>query len=519
MDENVLINNAEKYLNKISEEEIDLKTMVELNSFLTIYFKFQKRLETLQKIKETMDAQGYTSPYRALSKYGITTVRTTPIEEVGETNRHNQYFRIKASAKKNILDRIKSSIDAHKIAIGHMEEYGKIECEKCHKKYTANNFKKECSCGSKKYKLLNNESTNHRLEILEYLPYAGNYMVLISKLSAWGRDSFKKVLNILKQERKGSVKTVSLLIRYKEGNRSIRKRITLDSYYVDSYEEEIRKRYGKNVRIEAIQFHRSKPAIIDDKNTRNAIAIAYVRLAEEIVKKHKNDILKENIRNLEKLKSYDEIVIKMKTIKPKYLDISESLENWREEKTKEELIKAKLIYKNGNLNRQLAHDLKTREIITKTIFSNIAPSLILWDMFKYYLVTSNDKRKRHGGPFPYIREEIDRQQRNVFQESYTKTIKILQEKEGEKIIQINEMDLILHKKFKLEKQIKHSNMKINNTALGGAMIYNEGKIPIEKIAEIFNITPQDIINEKENIEKIAKPKSQKSKQFLELLKK
>ena len=519
MDENVLINNAEKYLNKISEEEINLEDMSKLDSFLPIYFKFQERLETLQQIKETMDAQGYTSPYRALSKYGITAVRNTPIEEVGETNRHNQYFRMKASAKKNILDRVKSSIDAHKIAIGHMDEYGKIECEKCHKKFSPNNLKKECSCSSKNYKLLNNESANHRLEILPYLPYGGNYMVLISQLSRWGRDSFKKVLNILKQERKGSVKTVSLLIRYKEGNRFIRKRVTLDSYYVDSYEEEIRKRYGKNVRIEALQFHRTKPAIIDDKNTRNALAIGYVRLAEDIVKKHKNEILKDNIRNFEKLSHYDEIVYEMKQEKPKFLDISESLEDWREEKTKKELTKVKLMYKNGNLNRQLSHDLKTREIITKTIFTNIAPCLILWDMFKYYLTTSNDKRKRHGGPFPYIREEIDRQQRDVFQKTYTKTIKILQERESEKIIPISEMDLILHKKFKLEKQIKHSNMKINNTALGGAMIYNEGKVPIENIAQVLSIEPTDITNEKDNIEKIAKPKSQKSKQFLELLKK
>ena len=108
-------------------------------------------------------------------------------------------------------------------------------------------------------------------------------MVKISELTSWGRESFKKVINMLKQERQGSVKTVSLIIRYKEDKKLIRKRVTLDSYYVDSYEEEIRKRYGNNVRIEALQFHRTKPAIINDKNTRTALAIGYVKHAELIV--------------------------------------------------------------------------------------------------------------------------------------------------------------------------------------------------------------------------------------------
>ena len=343
-------------------------------------------------------------------------------------------------------------------------------------------------------------------------------MVKISELTDWGRESFKKVINMLKQERKGTVKTVSLIIRYKEDKKLIRKRVTLDSYYVDSYEEEIRKQYGNDVRIEALQFHRTKPAIINDKNTRTALAIGYVKQAELIATKHNNELLKEKIRNIDNLNKYDEIINNAKYANPQYLDKTDSLEDWREEKINKDLIKANLKYKDGRLNRTLKSDLKSRELIEKSIFSNIAPSLILWDIFKYYLTSSNDKRKRQSGPFPYIRSEIDRQQRKIFENIYTKAIKLLNEKEEENILLINEMDLILYKKFKLEEHFKNSNMKIDYVALGAAILHNESNIAMEECIKVFKKDKKSIENEINNIETVAKPKSAKSKMFLDLIK-
>lgn len=80
------------------------------------------------------------------------------------------------------------------------------------------------------------------------------------------------------------------------------------------------------------------------------------------------------------------------------------------------------------------------------------------------------------------------------------------------------MDLILHKKFKLEEELKNSNLKVNYQALGAAMIYNEGTIPIEECAKSFNLDVKDVKKESKNIENIAKPKNDKSKKFLELIK-
>ena len=159
------------------------------------------------------------------------------------------------------------------------------------------------------------------------------------------------------------------------------------------------------------------------------------------------------------------------------------------------------------------------ENIEKTIFENMAPTLMMWDIFRYYLTTSHNNRKINNGPFPYIRAELDRQQRKVFQTTFKKVIKVLNEFTDLKIISIPDMDLILYEKFKFEKQSKNSNILFNYPALGAGLIHEHGNIEIETIGNVLNINDSKIKKELKNIEHIRKPKSAKSKKFLDLIKK
>ncbi|MCL2116666.1 MAG: DUF530 domain-containing protein [Methanobrevibacter sp.] len=522
MDESALISKTEKYLNKIQNETINIEEMSRFKGFKSSYFKLTNRLDKLLNIKESMDIKGYTAPYRSLSKYGSSIAGEIAFEEITEVRRHNQYFRTKATAKKNILDRVKSAIDAHKIAIGNLEEYGLIKCNSCLKTYKASIYKEmeeKCSCGSSDFDFKINKKGIWRLGIIPHLPLSGNYMVLISGLSKEGRESFKKVSNILKQERVGSVKTVSVVIKVKEKNRWLRKRISLDSEYTDSYEEEIRKQYGKNVRIELLQFHRIKPTIINDKHARNALAIGYVKYSENITCEIKNILLKENLKNLDKWNQYHKVLQDIKLQKPKFIVDEYSLEEWRDQELEKNLKELKLMDKYGKLDKELKRDKITAEIIEKKIFTKIASTLILWDIFKFYLTTSNDRRKRYGGPFPYLRSDIDRKQRKIFQTLDKKVVNILKKYENEKIVPLKNMDLILNEKFNLERKIKGSNMQINYFALGSALIYSNSDIAIEEIAEVFNVSKKAIQKEIKNIKNIKKPKSKKSKKFLEMIQK
>ena len=525
MEESVLVNKAEKYLKEISNDSISLDNIGSFEDFKSLYFKLDDRLNFLQNLKEDMDAQGYTTPFTSLNRYGTKSVSEVTLEEVGENSRHNQIFRMKANAKKNILDRVKSAIDSHKIAIGHLQQFGYVKCNSCYKRFSIEEYRKMgsmCSCGCKSFTFKINKESTHRLEIIPFLPLSGNYMVLISQFSNYGRESLKKVLNILKQERKGVVKTISLVIRFKDdNNRLVRKNVTLDSEYVTNYEEEVRRRYGPRVRIEALRFHRTKPAIIDDKHARTALAIAYVRYCENIISNIKDDILKRRLSDFKRIKNYDNILGEFENKSPDFIDKYDvdAIEAWRRAQIEKELLKLNYLDRFGNMKRSLKRDLKVRDNIYKSTFVNIASALITWDIFRYYMTTSNNSRKVDLGPFPYIRVELDREQRKVFQTTYTKVIDILDNFTDIKIIPVYEMDLMLYEKFKFEKQIKSSNIKFNHVALGAGLIHQNSDIELEEISNAFNINESKIRKEIKNINNIKNPRSDKSKKFLDLIKK
>ena len=196
-----------------------------------------------------------------------------------------------------------------------------------------------------------------------------------------------------------------------------------------------------------------------------------------------------------------------------------AIEKWRESQIRNELIKLNYADKFGNLKRSLSRDLKIRDSIYKNTFKNIASALIIWDMFRYYLTTSNNSRKITSGPFPYIRVELDREQRKVFQTNYIKVIDTLNNFTDIKIISVPEMDLLLYEKFKFEKQSRSSNIKFNYVALGAALIQQNSEIGLEDISNAFNSNESKIKKEIKNIDQIRNPKSDKSKKFLDLIKK
>ena len=525
MEESVLVNKAENYLKEIANDSIILNDIEDFDNFKSLYFKLVDRLNYLQNLKDDMDAQGYTTPFTSLSRYGTKSVSEVSLEEVGENSRHNQIFRMKANSKKNILDRVKSAIDSHKIAIGNLEQFGYVKCNNCYKKYSIDEYGQidgKCTCSSQGFTFKVNKEATHRLQIIPYLPLSGNYMVLMSELSSYGRESFKQVLNLLKQERKGVVKTISLVIRFRDkNNRLIRKNVSLGSDYVNNYEEEVRRQYGRNVRIETLRFHRTKPAIIDDKHARTALALAYVKYAESIIGEIKDDILKRRLTDFKRMNRYFEIIAEYENQTPDFIDKYDqnAIEEWRQSQIQKEFQKLNYVDRCVNIKRSLSRDLKIRESIYKNAFKNIASAIIMWDIFRYYMTTSNNSRKIVLGPFPYIRVELDREQRKVFQTTYTKVIETLNNFTDIKIIPVHEMDLLLYEKFKFEKQIRNSHIKFNHVALGAALINQNSDIELSQISNAFNVNESRVKKEIKNIDNIKNPKSDKSKKFLDLIKK
>ena len=98
MEESVLVNKAENYLKEISNDPIVIDEIENFENFKSLYFKLVDRLDYLQSLKDDMDAQGYTTPFTALSRYGTKSVAEVSLEEVGENSRHNQIFRMRANS-------------------------------------------------------------------------------------------------------------------------------------------------------------------------------------------------------------------------------------------------------------------------------------------------------------------------------------------------------------------------------------------------------------------------------------
>ena len=300
-----LVTQSEKYLKEIQHKPILAESIEDFDDFINIYTYLKMNLEKLQNLRNKMEIRGFTSPYSALKRFGKGNANQEIIpDDVHDQSRHAQYFRIKASNKKNILDQVKSAIASHKIAIGHLEEYTTIKCKKCGQNYKKNTIENilefndefdiegiHCECSSEDFEIHPNNSGICRLELIKYLPLGGEYLLKRSQLTKYSLEAYRNIIKVMKQEKRGLVKSVTVIAKVKDekSDKWISKKANIDYADESNYELELRKRYGPNVRIELLQFNHKKPSLINDKYVQNALAIAYLQYSENIVNKHIDD--------------------------------------------------------------------------------------------------------------------------------------------------------------------------------------------------------------------------------------
>jgi len=340
--------------------------------------------------------------------------------------------------------------------------------------------------------------------------------VKMSQLSPLGRESFRKIVRILKQEKRGSVKTLSLVVRVFEDGRWVRKRVNLDGINQVNYEKEIRKEYGPDARIEFMQFHRSRPSIINDKHVQTALSLGYVKLAEDKSMPIMDSVLRQHLKNPEKIRIYNEALEKARRNSLKMGD-SEDQMTLQRELMDEELQKKGLVDEKGELDQEVEADLKLKEKIDKCLLLNIPRILITWDIIKYYLTTSYDHRTKYSGSFPNLRPYLDTNQMKSFENFHEQAINILKNHLNENIPYISDISSLLTGKFEIEKKIKGLHVKTNPSAVGAAILNSVGNIDLDEAAQIFGLNPEEVKTERDMIETFQKPSS-RAQQFLEMIK-
>ncbi|HMK54641.1 MAG TPA: DUF530 domain-containing protein [Methanobacteriaceae archaeon] len=518
MNESVLIGRAEKFLAQI--KQLNLKIPDDTPKFMELYFHLQDNIETLYDFRDNMELKGYKAPYRSLNKYGRPQSVEMKVDDMHDVSRHTQFFRMRAAAKKNILDRVKSSIASHKIALGHLEEYAYLTCPSCQISYRSHelsNIREHgCKCGSSDFQMTINPNGIYRLEILEYLPLSGDYMVKMSELSPLGREAFRSMVRIMKQEKRGIVKTLSLVIKALEDGRWVRKRVNIDAQDQMNYEKKIRETYGTNARIEFMQFHRKKPAIINEKQVQTALALGYVRHSEKLMAPLLPQLLEENLKNAKNLQIYEESLKKAKKLAKK------NTEEWDDEKNIVDHLLSNLLHEkglldsNGKLDHSLQEDIQKRDKLQKGVLIKIPQVLLLWDFLRYYLSTSYDRRSKHSGPFPYLRPSLDTNQLKAFQEFPQRAVTILRELLPETLEYIPHLENVISFNFIMEKKTQGLHIKMD-PAMGAAILNIKGEVEIGRASKIFKVEVKDAIKQKSNLETFQKPSTPKAQKFLKMV--
>ncbi|HHN81497.1 MAG TPA: DUF530 domain-containing protein [Methanomicrobia archaeon] len=149
-------------------------------SGLPDFFKsLHSNYERLRSYKDEMEFYGFRNPY-----YVIKGVRDSW---------KDPFFRQTATKKKITFDRIQYSLAAHRIALSHATEA--IEVRNGKRRITGEQAFQNASDGETGC----NPDGVYNLSVLPYLPYRGEYMLLLSNLPKRDRYTYRKIVGALGQ--------------------------------------------------------------------------------------------------------------------------------------------------------------------------------------------------------------------------------------------------------------------------------------------------------------------------------
>ncbi|MFQ5815666.1 MAG: DUF530 family protein [Candidatus Hydrothermarchaeaceae archaeon] len=506
-----LLNQVVDFLDGISDElrKLDLERLKEdIDYFQEIYSKFNDNLAELKAFKAEMEQRGFDSPYFALgmSKYGAMGGKQAygreDVEDQRDVARYKMFFRANAAFKKGTFERTKSGISSHNIAVGHLDEFAAFECSSCGrvtrgkeatKLIETNNI--ECpKCGSHELKLKVNELGIYRMEILPHLPYGGESTLEISKFTFTERMAYRELIEVLREKKKGKIKSATVTFRVRENGRWIRKKeqVEIKRGAKLDYEGILRKTYGK-IAIENIRYHHERSILVSGRYNRQALAIAYTKILKE-KRESMLEYLLERTVDVEKLREYERIrerlEPRMYAAAPSAFSIDTRAAEERREaiyEFEEELKKTGLMDKFGELLPELEKAIEYRRKLRKEMLIKIPRALFAWDIFKFLLIKPYRER-RYASIFPGLQPVPDFEQLRG-------ALDILEEAEivaavgkfvDESVIGVSEADSIVYRKFDLEEILQDYLKVTSSRAVGGIALYLDSDLDLPTAASVVS---------------------------------
>ena len=492
-----LIRRASEYLDALaSGYDIDIKRVKnELPYFIEVYLKFKENLELLKEIKEEMEEKRFDAPY-----FGITLTSAefegklgySDIENQKDISKHKRFFMADLLYKKNLFDRVKSAIASHNIALGHLEEFIGIECEKCGKVIKS----KEAlavieeslpkpgficpKCGNEKGKIKENKHGIYRLELLPLLPYGGEVMKEIAALTQTEKAAYRELNLALKERKKKKLKSAMVFFKVKENEKWVNKKELFEVDQEKHFETILKEKYGK-VKIEKIRFYHERTTLISGKYNRHALALAYTKLLKGKREEILNYLMDKDV-DLKKLKEYEELKRKLSSYPLEYY-----ISNRDEiDRIEAEMVKKGFMDEKGNLSKEIEEAIKKRKKISEKYLIKLPLAVFAWDLFKFLMIKPYRER-RYSSVIPGLQPiPEDEQLKSV--------ICILEEKEvtefagrfiDNEIKTITNACEMVARKFFIEDILKDYLKATSSRAVGATTLYLYSDLKLEEAIRVI----------------------------------
>lgn len=539
-----LIRRATEFLDNLALcYDIDIeRTRKELGYFIKTYLKLKENLELLKEMKEEMEEKRFDSPYLGIAitptdfegKLGY-----ADIENQKDISKHKRFFMADLLYKKNLFDRVKSAIASHNIALGHLEEFISIECEKCGKIVKS----KEAlaiieeslpkpgficpKCSNEKGRIKPNKHGIYRLELLPLLPYGGEVLKEIATLTQTEKAAYRELNLALKERKKRKLKSAMVFFKVKENDRWISKKELFEVEQEKHFETILKEKYGR-VKIEKIRFYHERTTLISGKYNRHALSLAYTRLLKGKREEILGYLIEKDV-DLKKLREYEELKRKLSSYPLEYY-----ISNRDEiDRIEAEMIERGFMDEKGNLSKEIEEAIKKRREISEKYLIKLPIAVFAWDLFKFLMIKPYRER-RYSSVIPGLQPiPEDEQLKSV--------ICILEENEvtelasrfiDDEIKTIDNACEMVSKKFFVEDILKDYLKATSSRAVGATTLYlysnlslkeaigiiyaeeNEVKEVIRIIMRLGRkeIIPENKLNEIEDIDEVKT--SEKALEFL-----
>ncbi len=192
----------------------------------------------------------------------------------GNRDPHIQWIYRKKRNRILAMERLRSAIAAHKIAIGvlsgaYMFKIGRTDVSP---------FSVPLR-DVRRMRVVKRPYVLGRIGILPYLAYSGDVLRILSRKSVPVRETFKLIKSRLREKGKAKAQSLRIEVDYVDGRRVRKTRVELP---VNSdIEGELRKRFGRKVKWRVISFVKTKGVLINNHYTVDNLSLAYSSLDPE----------------------------------------------------------------------------------------------------------------------------------------------------------------------------------------------------------------------------------------------